>query len=147
MSRKKISSVLALIGCLTAAAAIVLEALPDAAVLVFGTESGSVRVGYSYFDTLPFGYADVWPLLTAILTCAAAAASLASVFCRVKGLVYLWVCLAGAAVFTSFLAICSPVSHFTAVGLAIFLVSAAGFAAAVTSLYILFQNNSAEADG
>ena len=43
MIRKKISSVLALIGCLTAAAAIVLEALPDAAVLVFGTESGSVR--------------------------------------------------------------------------------------------------------
>lgn len=147
MIRKKISSVLALIGCLTAAAAIVLEALPDAAVLVFGTESGSVREGYSYFDTLPFGYADVWPLLTVILTCAAAAVSLAAVFCRVKGLVYLWVCLAGAAVFTSFLAICSPVSHFTAVGLAIFLVSAAGFAAAVTSLYILFQNNSAEADG
>lgn len=147
MIRKKISSVLALIGCLTAAAAIVLEALPDSAVLVFGTESGSVREGYSYFDTLPFGYADVWPLLTAILTCAAAAVSLAAVFCRVKGLVYLWVCLAGAAVFTSFLAICSPVSHFTAVGLAIFLVSAAGFAAAVTSLYILFQNNSAEADG
>lgn len=147
MIRKKISSVLALIGCLTAAAAIVLEALPDAAVLVFGTESGSVREGYSYFDTLPFGYADVWPLQTAILTCAAAAVSLAAVFCRVKGLVYLWVCLAGAAVLTSFLAICSPVSHFTAVGLAIFLVSAAGFAAAVTSLYILFQNNSAEADG
>ncbi len=147
MIRKKISSVLALIGCLTAAAAIVLEALPDAAVLVFGTESGSVREEYSYFDTLPFGYADVWPLQTAILTCAAAAVSLAAVFCRVKGLVYLWVCLAGAAVFTSFLAICSPVSRFTAVGLAIFLVSAAGFAAAVTSLYILFQNNSAEADG
>lgn len=147
MIRKKISSVLALIGCLTAAAAIVLEALPDSAVLVFGTESGSVREGYSYFDTLPFGYADVWPLLTAILTCAAAAVSLAAVFCRVKGLVYLWVCLAGAAVFTSFLAICSPVSHFTAVGLAIFLVSAAGFAAAVTSLYILLQNKSAEADG
>ena len=147
MIRKKISSVLALIGCLTAAAAIVLEALPDSAVLVFGTESGSVREEYSYFDTLPFGYADVWPLLTAILTCAAAAVSLAAVFCRVKGFVYLWVYLAGAAVFASFLAICSPVSHFTAVGLAIFLVSAAGFAAAVTILYILFQNNSAEADG
>ena len=42
MIRKKISSVLALIGCLTAAAAIVLEALPDSAVLVFGTGKAGV---------------------------------------------------------------------------------------------------------
>lgn len=53
---------------------LVLEILPYGAVLNFGrpAEDGSVgyfRETYSYFDILPFGYANFAPMITGILTC------------------------------------------------------------------------------
>lgn len=54
---------------------LVLEILPYGAVLNFmlpsadGTTVGRFRELYSYFDLLPFGYANFAPLITAIITC------------------------------------------------------------------------------
>ncbi len=51
--------------------ALVLEALPGGAVLIFSDGSGSgVVETYSYFSLTPFGYANFAPLITGILTIA-----------------------------------------------------------------------------
>ncbi len=55
--------------------AILLELLPQSVVMNFAdydAETGTVSViknYYSYFDTLPFGYGDFFPLICAALTC------------------------------------------------------------------------------
>lgn len=55
---------------------LVLEILPYGAVLNFmrpsnteGVPAGHFRELYSYFDLMPFGYANFAPLITAIMTC------------------------------------------------------------------------------
>ncbi len=64
MKKKTIVSFLATL------AAFVLELLPWGAVLRFGQpEGGVLRKTYSYFSLVPFGYANFYPFLTAILTC------------------------------------------------------------------------------
>ncbi len=51
--------------------ALILEILPYGAVCVFAAgPDGRIRRTYSYFDLIPFGYANFAPLLTAIVTCA-----------------------------------------------------------------------------
>ena len=52
-------------------ATLILEILPYGAVCVFApSPTETVRETFSYFDPLPFGYANFAPLLTAIVTCA-----------------------------------------------------------------------------
>ena len=52
-------------------AALILEALPWGAVLNFARPDGEpIRETYSYFSMMPFGYANFWPLITAVLSCA-----------------------------------------------------------------------------
>lgn len=52
-------------------AALILEILPCGAVCVFAADKGErIRQTFSYFDLTPFGYANFWPFITAILTCA-----------------------------------------------------------------------------
>ena len=49
---------------------IVLEILPYGAVCNFATSpTDTVRKTFSYFDPTPFGYANFFPLLTAIASC------------------------------------------------------------------------------
>ena len=52
---------------------LILEIIPYGAVLYFGraTEDGgtAVRELFSYFDLIPFGYANFAPLITAVFTC------------------------------------------------------------------------------
>lgn len=49
---------------------IVLELLPYGAVCNFGSPNGAVtRETYSYFSLVPFGYANVGPMITAVLSC------------------------------------------------------------------------------
>ncbi len=51
--------------------ALVLEALPGGAVLIFSDGSGNGIVStYSYFSLTPFGYANFAPLITGLLTIA-----------------------------------------------------------------------------
>ena len=60
-------------GIICTAVTVVLELLPWGAVCVFagapGSPEGRVRETYSYFDPLPFGYANLGPLMTAVLSC------------------------------------------------------------------------------
>ncbi len=49
--------------------ALVLELLPYGAVLHFAEPEGSIRRTYSYFSLIPYGYANIGPLITAFLTC------------------------------------------------------------------------------
>lgn len=49
---------------------LILELLPYGAVCNFANPEGDPwRVTFSYFDPTPFGYANVTPLITAVLTC------------------------------------------------------------------------------
>lgn len=53
------------------AAAVILALLPGGAVLNFGQPDGEpIRETFSYFSLTPFGYANFWPLITALLCCA-----------------------------------------------------------------------------
>ena len=55
---------------LSTLAALALELTPWGAVLHFGQPEGEpLRKTYSYFSLVPYGYANFFPLLTAILTC------------------------------------------------------------------------------
>ena len=50
---------------------LILEILPYGAVCVFApSPTETVRETFSYFDLLPFGYANFAPLLTSVATCA-----------------------------------------------------------------------------
>lgn len=50
--------------------AIILEILPNGAVLNFANPEGvPMRNTYSYFSLTPFGYANFGPFLTAVFTC------------------------------------------------------------------------------
>lgn len=51
-------------------ATLILELLPNGVVLNFANPEGEPwRRTYSYFSLTPFGYANVGPFITAILTC------------------------------------------------------------------------------
>lgn len=55
-------------------AALVLEAMPFSAVMIFAVQGDDGSIEYirrttSYFSLTPFGYADFGPLLTALLSC------------------------------------------------------------------------------
>ena len=62
-------------------AALVLELLPYGAVCNFANPEGEPwRETYSYFDLLPFGYANFAPFLTAFFTCVVVVLLLVYVF-------------------------------------------------------------------
>ena len=48
---------------------LILELLPYGAVCIYATPGATCRSTYSYFDLIPFGYANFAPLITAVLTC------------------------------------------------------------------------------
>ena len=49
---------------------LILEILPYGAVCIFATSpTERIKETFSYFDLIPFGYANFAPLLTAIITC------------------------------------------------------------------------------
>ena len=59
-----------LLPLLCPAAAVILALLPGGAVLNFGQPDGEpIRETFSYFSLTPFGYANFWPLITAVLSC------------------------------------------------------------------------------
>ena len=57
---------------ITTLTALILEILPYGAVCNFATPPGEppLRLTYSYFSLIPFGYANFAPFIVAILTCA-----------------------------------------------------------------------------
>lgn len=72
-----------LFGILFALASLCLECLPWGAVLHFANPQGeAVRKTYSYFSLVPYGYANFFPLFTAILTALLVLFSILSLFFR-----------------------------------------------------------------
>jgi len=120
--------------------ALVLEALPVGAVLNFAVApesgGGTERMTYSYFDLMPFGYANFGPFITAITTVAltvitviACVSRKGAALCRFAG----GLSLAGLA--ASLAPLMFGLSFYSVVGLFISLMLAAsavlGFAGAV----------------
>ena len=67
------------------ASAIILEALPYGAVLIFSSgPEKRIKETFSYFSLTPFGYANFSPFLTAILTVLAAVLSVAAIIKRLR---------------------------------------------------------------
>ena len=98
---------------------IVLEILPFGAVLNFATDprdSISVRHTYSYFDLSPYGYANVGPFTTAVLSVAILIITLIQMFIRhnpqlelVKSI------LLGISVITSLMPLMFGIDYFTVI--------------------------------
>jgi len=111
------------------AAALVLEASPWGAVCNFARppeEGGALRMTYSYFDLLPFGYANVGPLMTALLTCALAVVVLVGAFVSGSKGVCRWMSgLSLGGLITSVMPLMFGVSYYSLTGLAITLLLAA----------------------
>lgn len=100
-------------------AAIVLEALPCGVVLRFANPEGEPwRHTYSYFSPTPYGYASVFPLITAILTCALLLLLIISIILK-KELRKSALILSATASVTSLCPLLFMPDEFTAVGAAI----------------------------
>lgn len=65
---KKLLSVM--FACVLPIAAIVFELLPSGAVLHFAGPTYSMKETYSYFNLMPFGYANFGPFICAVMTVA-----------------------------------------------------------------------------
>jgi hypothetical protein len=102
---------------LLCAVAIILEALPYGVVMLWANPEGEPwRETFSYFDLLPFGYANFGPLITAILTCVITIMCTVFLFCDSKGIRSGIFGLACAATVTSFTPLLLGVEYFSAVG-------------------------------
>lgn len=105
------------------ASALALEAMPWGAVCNFALppeEGGTLRMTYSYFDLLPFGYANVGPLFTALLTCALAVFAIIGIFRPDSKRVLLWLNgLSLGGVIASLMPLMFGLSYYSLIGLAI----------------------------
>ena len=101
-------------------AALVLESLPYGAVCNFANPEGEPwRRTYSYFDLLPFGYANFSPLLTALLTCVIVVLLLIAVFVGVRRLTTTVRTLSAIATGLSLCPLLLGVDYYSVVGLLI----------------------------
>lgn len=112
--------------------AFLLELLPYGVVLHFAhpLQDGTLYYStptYSYFSLIPYGYANVGPFFTAILTCMVLLFLV--IFCITGKTVFgkISLCLTGVAVITSVLPLCLDVRSYPALGAAITIVLLAAF--------------------
>ncbi len=97
--------------------ALILEILPYGAVCNFATESnGIIRETFSYFDLVPFGYANFSPFLTAIITCAVLALSVIYLFADKPIMLKVTKALSCAAVVLSLCPLLYGISYYSLVG-------------------------------
>ncbi len=105
------------------AVVILLEALPYGAVLNFARApeegGGTFRTTYSYFDPLPYGYANFGPFLTAVLSAVMLLLLLFAFFIRRFGLLKAVFVLNILAVLTSLMPLLMGVRNYSIVGLLI----------------------------
>ena len=98
-------------------AAIILEILPYGVVMLWANPEGEPwRETFSYFDLLPFGYANFGPLITAILTCVITIMCTVFLFCDSKGIRSGIFGLACAATVTSFTPLFLGIEYFSIIG-------------------------------
>ncbi len=109
-------------------AALVLEILPESAVLYFGNPDGEpFRETYSYFSLVPFGYADFGPFITAILTCLLLLLAVIACFKYSRGLNIAIMNVSGFAAAAALLPLMFGVRYMTPVGFIIVLLLAGTF--------------------
>lgn len=109
--------IFALVATLTA---LILEILPYGAVCNFMTPPGEppLRLTYSYFSLIPFGYANFAPFIVAILTCVLLVLTVISLFTKNALRVPVLVLAAGASLL-SLAPLLFGISFFSLVGLLI----------------------------
>jgi len=100
--------------------ALILELLPYGVVLNFANPDGEPwRKTYSYFSMMPFGYANIGPLITAILTCVLLALVVVYLFKPRKGLNTAILNVAGFATAASILPLMFGFDYITVIGVII----------------------------
>ena len=100
--------------------ALILELLPYGVVLNFANPEGEPwRRTYSYFSMMPFGYANIGPLITAILTCVLLALVVVYLFKPRKGLNTAILNVAGFATAASILPLMFGFDYITVIGVII----------------------------
>ncbi len=112
MKKSKIAILGALIAALT------LEILPYGAVCNFAVNEGRSikRVTYSYFNPLPYGYANFGPLITAMLTCVLLVLACICLFKASPKLEKSVKCLSCIAFITSLMPLMFGINYFSVVG-------------------------------
>ncbi len=110
---------LSLTTVLLVALAIVLEALPIGAVLIFATPESSYRQLFSYFDPITYGYANVGPFMTALLSCALLVLSLLAIFLRSRAIRTSITVISAISLATSLMPLMFGIAYFTPVSAAI----------------------------
>ena len=100
--------------------ALILELLPYGAVLNFANPEGEPwRRTYSYFSMMPFGYANIGPLITAILTCVLLVLVVVYLFKPRKGLNTAILNVAGFATAASIMPLMFGFDYITVIGVII----------------------------
>ena len=107
---------------------LILEILPYGAVCVFApSPTETVRETFSYFDLLPFGYANFAPLLTSVATCAILALLVVYLFTGGRRVMTVTKVLTGIAELLSLCPLLLGVRYYSVVGAIITLSLAAEF--------------------
>ena len=108
--------------------ALILELLPYGAVLNFANPDGEPwRKTYSYFSMMPFGYANIGPLITATLTCVLLVLVALYLFKSRKGLNTAIMNVAGFATAASIMPLMFGFDYITVIGVIITLLLAGTF--------------------
>ena len=108
--------------------ALILELLPYGAVLNFANPEGEPwRRTYSYFSMMPFGYANIGPLITAILTCVLLVLVVVYLFKPRKGLNTAILNVAGFATAASLMPLMFGFDYITVIGVIITVLLAGTF--------------------
>lgn len=101
-------------------AALILELLPNGVEMHFLSPEGEPwRYTYSYFDMTPFGYANVGPFITAVLTCVLLVLAVIRIFKPSKGLNIAIMAVSGIAAAASIMPIMYETDCITVIGIAI----------------------------
>ncbi len=115
---------------------IVLEALPYGAICNFATDEGEpLRMTFSYFDFIPFGYANFGPFLTALISVLLLATLVISFFKSSKRLDGAILILSLVGVFTSLMPLFSGIRYVSVLGVMITIVLLAMSAIALIVKY------------
>ena len=108
--------------------ALILELLPYGAVLNFANPDGEPwRNTYSYFSMMPFGYANIGPFITAILTCVLLVLVAIYLFKPRKGMNTAILNVSGFATAASLMPLMFGFDYITVIGVIITLLSAGTF--------------------
>ena len=100
--------------------ALIFELLPYGVVLNFANPEGEPwRRTYSYFSMMPFGYANIGPLITAILTCVLLVLVVVYLFKPRKGLNTAILNVAGFATAASIMPLMFGFDYITVIGVII----------------------------